>query len=272
MSREIVRSSAPELRHPGTFAAEAMHDLRRAPAAAWQLFMANLRARYRRSWLGYAWILLPTVGTTVLWVVIRSQNVVEIATPHIAYPVYVLSGMVLWQVFLDALNAPLQQWGSSRQILTRSRVPLEALLFAGVLETLLQCAVRMAVLVPLLVFYRVPAPPNLAVALAGLTTLVLFGSAIGMALAPVGMLFEDVGRALLLVSGFWFFLTPVLYPSRGVMEANPLTPLIDATRDAFVGRAADPRYLVVASVTVPLLIGVWLFGRLARPHVIARLG
>jgi lipopolysaccharide transport system permease protein len=249
-----------------------MRDLRQSPAVAWRLFRANLQTRYRRAWLGYAWLLLPTIGTTVLWVHMRSRNIVEIDVPGVAYPVYVLSGMILWQAFLDAMNAPLQQWTASRQIVTRSRVPLEALLMAGMLETLVNCFVRVLLLVPVLILYGVTPRPEAGLALLGLAALLLFGLTLGVALAPAGMLFEDVGRAVLLLSGFWFFLTPVLYPARGIMHANPLTPLIDSTRSALTGGPFDPRFAVVAALTVPVLIAAWLFSRLSRPHVIARLG
>src|SRR5687768_3447043 len=127
---EIVYSSSAELQHPLRFFAEAGRDLRRSPSVAWMLFRSSVQARYRRAWLGYLWLLLPTAGTTLVWVYVQSRNLIRISPTDVPYPVYVLSGTILWQVFAEALNAPLQQLAAGRQVITRTRVPHEALILA----------------------------------------------------------------------------------------------------------------------------------------------
>src|SRR6185369_17918448 len=147
---ETVYTAHSDLRHPGHFVAEALHDLRRSPAVAWRLFRSNVQARHRRTWLGYLWLLLPAIGTTAAWVYVQSRHVVATAPTDLPYPLHVFAGTIFWQLFVDALNAPLQQLTASRAVITRSRVPHEAFLLAGLFETLMNCAVRVALLVPLL--------------------------------------------------------------------------------------------------------------------------
>ena len=125
---ENVHSAASELRRPAHFLAEAVGDLRRSPPVAWRLFLRNVQARYRRSALSYVWLLLPSIGGTLVWVYMQSRRIVGIEPTAVPYAVYVFSGTILWQVFVDALNAPIQQLTAGRQMITRSRVPLEALI------------------------------------------------------------------------------------------------------------------------------------------------
>ncbi len=272
---ETVYTSEPELRHPGRFLASAKEDLRHTAAVAWHLFRRNLQVHYRRSWLGYAWLLLPSIGTTLVWVYIHSRRIVVIAPTEIPYPVHVLAGMALWQTFVDALNAPLQQFRAGRQLVTRSRVPLEALVLAGVLEAFLNCAARLLVLAALLFAYDVPAGWSVLLAPLGIAALAVLGLAFGVVLAPLGLLYDDVGRAVVVMTGLWFFLTPVVYPAAqdGILRFNPVTPLLDTTRAWLTSStpAAGGFVLVTASATA-LLIAGWAFLRLARPHVVERLG
>ena len=272
---ETVYSADPELRRPARFLASAKADLRHTATVAWHLFRRNLQVRYRRTWLGYAWLLLPIIGTTLVWVYIHSRRIIILSPTEIPYPVHVLAGMALWQTFVDALSAPLQQLAAGRQLVTRSRVPLEALVLAGVLETLLNCGARLLVLAALLFAYDVPIGPGLLLAPLGIAALAMLGLAIGVVLAPAGLLYEDVGRAITVVTGFWFFLTPVVYrtPASGILRFNPVTPLLDTTRAWLTSSApaTDGFALVGVTATALLLVG-WAVLRLARPHIVERLG
>lgn len=270
----MVYSSASELCDPTRFVRDAAADLRRSFVPAWHLFRSNLRVRYRRSWLGYLWLLLPSIATTMVWVYVQSRRIVDVAPTHVPYPLYVLAGIILWQVFVDAFNAPLQQLTGARQLITRSRVPHEALILAGTYEVLLNCAVRLLVLIPLLAVWRAPVGAGALLVPIGVGALLLFGLALGLFAAPFGMLYDDVGRAMTLLTGLLFFLTPVIYstPPAGIVRLNPITPLLDTTRAWLTSGQVRTGFLTVSSVAlIGVVIGL-LFERLTRPHIVARLG
>ena len=272
---DTIYSAQPELTHPLRFFTAAAADLRRSLAPALQLFRRNLQARHRRAWLGYLWLLLPTLGTTVVWMYVQSRNIVNVGSTGAPYALYVLSGTILWQVFVDALNAPLQQLSASRQLITRSRVPHEALILAGTYEVVLNCAVRLMVLIPVLIVFRAPIGLSLLLVPLGVAALLVFGLAVGLLLAPLGMLYDDVSRAIALVTGFLFFLTPIVYPTpaTGILHLNPITPLLDTTRAWLLGVAArSGGFVIVTTVALAALLVAWMFERLARPHMVARLG
>jgi lipopolysaccharide transport system permease protein len=271
---ETVYSSDAELRHPARFFAEAWQDLRRSPAVGWRLFRSSMQARHRRAWLGYLWLLLPTLGTTAVWAYVRSRGLIATGRIGLPYVVYALSGTILWQVFAEALVSPLQQLTSSKQLITRSHVPHEALILAGVFETLLNCAVRLVVLGCVMVATGVSAGNEIVLLPFGIVALALLGLTLGLFAAPLGLLYDDVSRALTMVAGFWFFLTPVVYPAhtRGLMRFNPVTPLVETTRQWLTSPAPIGGFAVVTGGTAAALVLAWLVHRLARPHVAARLG
>ena len=266
--------SQPALRDPRSFLAAAARDLLRAGPVAWRLFRSGLRARHQRAGLGYLWLVIPSLATTGVAVYLQSRGVIAVGPTRLPYPAYALIGIVLWQVFTDALASPLQQFAAGRQVLTRSRVPQEALVLAGLMDVCLNGAIRLFVLAGALAVLGV-SPGALAwLAPVGMLTLALLGLTLGLLLAPAGMLYDDIGRGMALLTTFWFFLTPVVYPApaEGFLRLNPVTPLLQSTRSWLTGGPPAEGFVMVVSITAVALVAAWLLQRVARPHVVARLG
>lgn len=269
---ETVFSPASVLTQPRAFAREALADLRVAPEIAWHLFRSQLRARYRRSWLRWVWLLLPVIGTTLAWWYVRSRRIVDTAPTEMPYVAHVVVGMVLWQAFVEAVGAPLQQLQAAQQTITRARVPHEAFVLAGIIETVFNLAVRSLIAVAVLLYSGTAVQASALLAPAGIAAVLLFGTAVGVVLAPWGLLYDDVGRGLAFVTGLWLLVSPVLYPASGWMRWNPLTSLLETTRGWLIGERAAPEFVTVAALSALLLAVAWVVLRIARPHVVARLG
>ena len=276
---ETVYSAEPLLRSPERFAAAARADLRVVPRSAWRMWVRRLQARHRASRLGYAWLPVPALALALTWVYLDHVRVVRFGDTGIPYLAYVLSGVVLWQVFAEGLQAPLRALGDARHMLTKARLPHEAWLASAALDVALNLVVRLAVLVVGLVAAGTSLRAAILLAPLGMVALLVLGFAIGLALTPVGLLYEDVGQALTVVAGFWFFLTPVVYPwpadlaGDSLIALNPVTPLVVTTRAWLTGApGAEPAQLAgVGAGAVVLLVAGWLVYRLARPHLVARL-
>ena len=271
---ETVYSPRPELRRPRLFLAAALHDLRCSGPIAWRLFRSNLRVRYRRSWLGYVWLLLPALGTAAICAFMQARRIVAVAPTELPYPVFVLAGMILWQLFVEAVNAPLQQLNAGRQMITRSRVPHEALIGAGLLEIGLNFLIRLAVLAAVLFLFRVDVAPSALLFPAGGLAIAMLGLAFGLLLTPAGLLYDDVSRGIALVTTFGLFLTPILYPlpASGPFRLNPVTPLLETSRNWLLHGGLGAGFVAVVLAGLATLAFAWLVYRLARPHLVARLG
>jgi lipopolysaccharide transport system permease protein len=276
---DSIYSSQSRLRSPGRFVREMFSDLRSSREVAWHLFARNLRAQYRQSILGYLWILLPPVATMVLWVYLNRTKTLAIGHTDIPYPVYVLTGTMLWQVFMDALFCPLNQLAASRNLITKVRVPHEAILLSGMGIILFNFIVRLVVLLAGLLLFQCPITWGLLLAPFGVLLLVMLGLTIGLMLAPIGLLYQDISLGLTMVMGFAFFITPIVYPvptkwpASLLATVNPVTPLLETTRNWLAQGAVPPAagFYVVSAITCVLFVTAWLSYRLAIPHFVARL-
>ena len=244
-----------------------------------RLLIRNVSAMYRQSILGILWLFVPPIATTLIWVFLNKQDVVAIGATAVPYPLFLLTGNLVWQGFSTALGMPMQVLLREKPLLTKQNFSREALLVAGFYEAIVNTAIPMMILLPILFWYKVPLSGWTVLAPVGILAILLFGYALGIFLAPAGLLFGDVAKIVPFITQFWFFLTPVVYPpptqglAAGLAKLNPVSPLIIAARDCLTGQ--PPTTLVAAAgVTTVAIIGLaigFLGYRLAMPHVIERL-
>jgi lipopolysaccharide transport system permease protein len=110
--------------------------------------------------------------------------------------------------------------------------------------------------------------------------LVLVGTALGLFITPIGMLYGDVGRAMPLLMQFVMYVTPIVFPmpkegwASTLFHLNPATPLILTARDWLTGQAPEylGYFLVVNAIAAVFLMVVWGIYRLAMPILIERMG
>lgn len=267
------------LRHPRQFLVDVRRDLRVTMDLAPQMARRQIIARYRRSVLGYLWLLLVPLSTAAAWLFVRASGALQMTSTGAPYPLYILAGLFLWQGFLRTLNAPLQQVNASRAIISKIRSPWEAVIAAGWVEAVFEFAIFVIVLlaaIPLLGDW-----PGIGVlaAIVPVTALLLLGAAFGLLLVPLGLLFDDVPRAVIVGTTFLFFVTPIVYrpPSSALgavtFRLNPVAVLLDAARAALVGDVPVAPALVLPWALVALLAFVlgWVVMRVAVPHLVARL-
>jgi lipopolysaccharide transport system permease protein len=275
-----VYSPGSPLRNPGKLVRDMLRDLLASRELAWRLFVRDISAMYRQSLLGYVWAFLPPVVTTLTFTFLNSQSIIIVGKTPIPYPAFVLIGTLLWQTFLDALNSPLKVVTSARAMLAKMNFPREALILSGLAEVLFNFLVRITLLVPIFVYYRLPIGSSLLLVPFGILALLLVGLTIGMLMMPLGILYNDVGRGVALIAGFWMLLTPVVYPppktgiGAWLVQWNPVGPLLQTSRDWLtsqpVTRLHD--FLLVSGIAILVLLAGWVLYRLAMPILIERLG
>lgn len=277
--KETVYTPDSELLHFGALLRSMGRDLLAARELAWRLLVRNISAQYRQSLLGYAWAFVPPIFTSLIWIFLQSQKVLGVGDTGMPYIVFVIAGTVLWQTFVEALNSPLQMVNESKSMLTKINFPREALILAGVGQVVFNFLIRALLLVAVMLWFQISPTTSLMLVPLGVVALILLGISLGLLLTPIGMLYQDIGRGLGFLTAAWFFLTPVIYPvpkasfAATLIELNPVTPLLVATRDWLVMGSTDlwPAFLWVAAGSLILLLLGWIQYRIAMPHLISRM-
>lgn len=277
-----IHAYTPEsvLREPRHLVHDMWHDLRASRGLALTIALRDIKALYRQSMLGYVWAVLPPLAATLTFTLLRSGGAFSTRGLNIPYPVFVILGTLMWQIIVDALTNPLRLVTTNRAMLTKINFPREALILAGLLVSLFNAIVRLILLIPVMIYLKQMPGLTFLLLPCGIFSAAIFGSCVGLLLAPIGMLYKDVEKGITVLVGFWMFLTPVVIPraTEGIaarlMNWNPATPIVECTRNWIVGAPGSPvvSLIVVTFVSSLLLLIGWVLYRIAMPHAIARLG
>jgi lipopolysaccharide transport system permease protein len=260
-----------------------LHDMFRELAAgrelAWRLAVRDLSAQYRQTLLGFLWALILPLANTLVWIFLSRSGVVAVADTALPYPVYVFVGTMLWAIFMDAVNAPLQGTIAAKSMLAKINFPREAIIISGIYQTLFNSGIKLLlVLVAIALLGIMPGWDGLLIPF-GVLSLIFVGTAVGILITPVGLLYGDVGKAIPLLMQFLMYVTPVVFPipkagvAATVFALNPLTPVLQTARDWLTGLAPEhlTGFLFVNLAAFLLLFVVWIVYRLAMPILIERM-
>ncbi|WP_414566172.1 MULTISPECIES: ABC transporter permease [unclassified Anabaena] len=275
---KVVYTPESTLRHPLTLFRQMWRDLLASRELAWRLMVRDISAQYRQSFLGIAWAFLPPIVMAVGFTLASNANVISVGATDLPYPAYVMFSTALWQTFVEALNGPVQAVTVAKPMLARVNFPREALILAKIGEVFFNFAIKLILIVALFIWFRIPVGWTVLLTPVPLIHLVLLGTFIGILLAPLGVLYQDVSKGLTLITGFWLFLTPVVYPipTEGtfglLVQLNPVTPLLVTTRElATTGLISHPiSFWLVSMITLVGLLLTWITFRLAMPFVVER--
>lgn len=257
---------------------ESFKDMISSRFLARQLAVRDIKAQYRQSYLGIVWAFITPLATALVWVILNSSGTVNVSDTGMPYPIFAFAGTLLWSIMVEAINAPMSSTKGARSILTKINIPKEALIVSGVYKLLFNSSVKIILLIVFLFVFGVGF--HLSVLWLPLLILgaVFFGTTLGLFVAPFGMLYNDVSKVISFGFQFLMYATPVVYiiPNKGVLRdvmlLNPLTPLINTTREALVGLPISQLsyFLGVIAVCIPLFfIGV-VFYRISIPIIVER--
>lgn len=279
MVEERTYTASAALRDRRAFGRQVRRDLAIIPHASWRLFVRTTQARFRQSALRWLWLVMPPIVTTLTWVFLGDAGVINFGDTAVPYAAYVAVGTVTWQLFVECLSAPLRTLEAATGVLKFARLPHEAWVVAGLLDALLNLAIRITLAAVLCLAVGSIGGWTLLLVPLTLTGVAVLGLALGMLLAVIGRLYSDVGQALTVVTGIWFFVTPVVYPrpsngyAAGIVDLNPVTPLVVSTRAWLTGTSGATPVASVAVVggAAVLLLATSTLYRLAQPHLVERM-
>jgi lipopolysaccharide transport system permease protein len=278
-----VRRYTPELalRHPWKLLSGLLEDIYRGRELAWRLFVRDFQAQFRQTYLGYLWAFLPPLFTSLTFIFLQSQGIVNIQGVGKSYAAFAMIGTLLWQTFAEAIQAPLQSILNAKPMLAKINFPREAILVAGLYGVLLNLLIRLLLIGGVLLVWKIVPGVGLLTLPIWIVGLVFLGFALGLALLPLGGLYGDVLKSLPILLQFWMLLTPVVYPARTegwlgwLCSWNPVAPLISLARASLTGDSLLPQGAlgILATLFSLFLCLMGLIGyRIVMPRIIERIG
>lgn len=268
-----------EARIPELIEISASRSLGQTLRELWQhrellyfLVWKDIKVKYKQAALGVAWAVLQPVLGMLLFTLLFGR-VAKLPSDGMPYPLFYFASLLSWTYFSTALTTASNSVVGSTSLVSKVYFPRILLPVSGVISSVLDLVIAFAMLVGLIVFYRVPLTLPLLFVPLVLVLLIVFALGAGQFLAALNVNYRDVKHALPFLVQLWFFASPVVYPISMVPERyqwlvalNPLAGIIETTR-ALLGSRPVPWEVLGISCTVTVVVcflGLWYFQRTER--------
>lgn len=249
----------------------------------WMLVKRDFTLIYKQTVLGPAWVVIQPMLTTLVFTVIFG-NVAGLPTDGIPRFMFYMSGNIAWSYFANCLTQTSNTFISNRNLFGKVYFPRLCMPLSTVISQLINFFVQFAVFLGFVVYYALR--PDSAVQpnwrLIALTPLMLLqlgmlGLGFGIIVSSMTTKYRDLSLLVSFGVHLWMYATPVAYPASlvaerypqllGVYMINPMTPLIELFRSAYLGSACyylNYYWLSIAITVLVFVLGVILFSHVEK--------
>jgi len=236
------------------------------------LVRRDTAVRYRQSAVGAAWAILQPLLLAIVFSVFLGLLAKVPSAEGIPYPVFAISGLVLWFFFAESLSQTSESTVSSETLITRVYFPRVIIPLAAVMPQLVDFALGLVVVIGAMLVYG--ADPSLRVLLLPVVVLVALTTALGIGLwlSALNVRYRDVRHVVPFVILVGLFITPITYPLSLVPSAlqplyaiNPMVGVLEGYRWVlFAGFPFPGAILLIPLVASVLLLitGALFFARM----------
>ena len=199
-----------------------------------QLVSRDFKTKYKRSVLGYLWSFLnPLLTMIVQYVVFSTVFRSDIKN----FPVYLLSGIVLFNFFSESVGQGLSAIVGNTALITKVYVPKYIYPITKVLSSSINLIISMIPLLILMIFTGTKITPAILLMPYVLICLLIFCIGMSLFLSAAMVFFRDTQYLWGIVSLAWMYATPLFYPEsiipaqyKFIHKLNPLYYIIKFAR------------------------------------------
>lgn len=222
-----------------------------------ELTKTDFKLRYQGSVLGYLWALLrPLLMFAILYIVFAKLLQFGNDIPH--YPVYLLTGTVLWSFFTECSQQGIQAMVGRGDLIRKISFPKYIVTVSTTLTAVINLLINLVVIVMFALINGVAPSFSWLLVLPLIFELYLLALGISFLLGSINVKYRDIGSIWDVLIQALFYAVPIIYPIAMVAETstwaakvillNPIAQVIQDVRWSLI---------TPATVTTSGFVGVW---------------
>lgn len=224
----------------------------------------NFQSRYLNSIIGAGWAIINPLAMLFVYTLIFSQ-VLQSRLPSMTsvygYSIYLFIGLIIWGLFSQIVTHDSKVFIDHANIIKKIKFPWGCLPIIVIASALVDFFIQFILFAGFLI--AIDGFPGIVIIniLPLIITVILLGSGVGMILGTLNVYYRDIGELAGIVIQFWFWFTPIVYPTTIVpvwakqfILLNPMTSIIQPCQNVFltgVGPAWSqivPTFIVACSL------------------------
>lgn len=232
----------------------------------YQLVTRDLKLKYRRSFLGYLWsVLSPLLIMGVQALVFTNLFKRGFENDTVSYPVYLLSGQILFNYMNTSTHMAINSILDSRELIKKVYLPKYIFTVSKITSGLIDLIFSMGALIVVMIIFRVKFSLHFLLFPFVLIQLYFFCLGLGLFLAQANVFFRDIQYIYTVVTTAWLYLTPIFYKEtmlpatlqRVVKYCNPMLFYISQFRSVVLYNTFPGWKMVAAGCGAALFMTVF---------------
>lgn len=223
----------------------------------------DVKVKYKQTFLGIAWAMFQPIIMTLLFTMSFGNIISEKSNLDIPYPVFALSGFIIWNIFSSGLSSSGNSMVNNASIIKKIYFPRLIIPFSSVLVSLIDFFMAFVIFVPVLYYYgsgfNINAVLFIPLSIL-LTCIATFG--LGTLISAANVKYRDFRYILPFFIQALLFATPVIYPVKisgnalfqFILQLNPMYAPISLFRHSFIDAPID-----INGILISLMTGIILF-------------
>ena len=228
----------------------------------------DVKVKYKQTYLGIAWVLIqPLLMVSIFTFFFGS--VARFATP-VPYPLYVLSGLLLWNFFAASINNGGTSMLSHASIIKKIYFPRLIVPISAMLSCLVDAFITFLIFIGMAVYYKVSIDPVAILIFWPLALLCLIVGTVGLStwLSALVVKYRDFRYVIPFALQLGLFVSPILYSFSSaqsyfgkVLALNPVYAPLELFRHPFIGGEMDGMMIAtsILSSIFLLVMGLYYF-------------
>ncbi len=229
------------------------------------LTLRDIKVRYKQTMMGVVWVIIQPL-TTVLIFTLVFNRFVRLETGSLPYPLFALSGLLLWLFFANAVTNSTHSLVSNANLITKVYFPRMFIPTASVGAGLVDLAVAFLLLIVLCIYYGTPFTSNILLLPLFILLMALLALGVGLLSAALTVKYRDLRHALPFIIQLWMFASPVIYPMTIVPQKwkllfmiNPVAGIVEGFRASLTGGRLDWMHISVSAAITLLVLAVAVY-------------
>ena len=206
-------------------------------------------------------------------------NIANISTDGMPQILFYMLGTTVWTYFSTCLTKTSATFTGNAAIFGKVYFPRLVTPISIVVSGLINFAVQFVMFLGFMIYYYIIGAtvcPNIYILMTPLllVQLALLSLGFGVIISSLTTKYRDLAILVTFGVQLWMYATPVVYPAsqidgtlKTLMMLNPVSPIIEFFRYAFLGSGSIPWNFLgisIATTVVVLFIGVILFSRVEK--------
>lgn len=157
------------------------------------------------------------------------------------YPLYYLTGMMIWQLFTGATNTAMTALVDNKQLLIKVKLPMQVFTLSRVYTAFVNFGYSFAVYILFLFIFKVQLNVSMIVIVPIILLTLLFAVGMSFFLSTAYVFFGDIKHLYGILLTLWMYCSAIFYPASSlsgvmakVVRENPMYCFIEAARECMV--------------------------------------